>query len=322
MYGKTQKECYTSLKNCLSELQFQEQPKVINSKTFNEWYNEWFNLFKVNILAPSTIKKYKGIYSNYLIGSNITDKPIINISVVELQALINSIEYIKTREHTFVHLKDCFNKAYKIQLISFNPMENVVLAKHQKQIRNALTRNDQQLLISALKDCKWKDIFLLALYQGLRRGEVCALTSYDLDFDKRKISINKSADNINVSGKTKTESSTRIIPMFKASFELLQKYKEVSGKLFNISPNKLNEILTEACRSAGIKHYTIHELRHTFATNCLEAGIPIKQVQVWLGHSSSKITSDIYTHISSDFEQKNTMLFDTHFDTQSDTHEQ
>lgn len=50
-------------------------------------------------------------------------------------------------------------------------------------------------------------------------------------------------------------------------------------------------------------HFTIHDLRHTFATRCMENGIALKTVQMWLGHAKIDTTADIYSHVSGDFER-------------------
>ena len=73
-----------------------------------------------------------------------------------------------------------------------------------------------------------------------------------------------------------------------------------------------------------VPNHKLHDLRHTFATRCIENGIPMKVVQQWLGHSDYQTTANIYTDILSDFELKQIYKmncyfnsnFDTHFDTQ------
>ena len=63
---------------------------------------------------------------------------------------------------------------------------------------------------------------------------------------------------------------------------------------------KYREILKEA----GLKAYTVHTLRHTFATRALEAGIPIKVVSEILGHASVQITMDTYSHVLPDLQSE------------------
>ncbi|MDR2202217.1 MAG: tyrosine-type recombinase/integrase [Clostridiales bacterium] len=53
----------------------------------------------------------------------------------------------------------------------------------------------------------------------------------------------------------------------------------------------------------GVKNFTIHDLRHTFATRCLESGVAMKTIQKWLGHTTYGTTADIYSHVSTEFER-------------------
>lgn len=57
-------------------------------------------------------------------------------------------------------------------------------------------------------------------------------------------------------------------------------------------------------REAGLRSFTVHSLRHTFATRALEAGIPIKVVSQILGHASVQITMDTYSHVLPDLQNE------------------
>ena len=68
-------------------------------------------------------------------------------------------------------------------------------------------------------------------------------------------------------------------------------------------------------KQLGLNGVHAHTLRHTFATRCAEAGIAVKVVQKWLGHSTVQMTLNVYTHVNPDFEAEMVEKFDTHFDT-------
>ena len=64
--------------------------------------------------------------------------------------------------------------------------------------------------------------------------------------------------------------------------------------------NAYDSCLKCVCRRAGIKEISMHDLRHTYATRCVERGIPYKSLQKLLGHASLKVTMDLYVHVSED----------------------
>ncbi len=66
---------------------------------------------------------------------------------------------------------------------------------------------------------------------------------------------------------------------------------------FYIDPATFRDHYQKKLKEAGLGHYTIHALRHTFATRALEAGVPIKVVSQILGHSTVQITMDTYSHV-------------------------
>lgn len=158
------------------------------------------------------------------------------------------------------------------------------------------------------------------LFTGLRAGEVCALQFKDIDIDRGVLSVNNllyrvSKSKLNLEegeyatevelGPPKTKNSMREIPLAK---QVLFIYKHLS-KIINpdyyiatgttkpIEPNTLRKDLDAITNLLNIKRIRFHDLRHTFATRCVTAGIDIKTVSVLLGHSTIDVTLKLYTHV-------------------------
>lgn len=171
------------------------------------------------------------------------------------------------------------------------------------------------------------DFFVFLLYTGLRIGEAIALKWEDIDFKSKTINVNKSIaiaknrDETLINPKTnkpykttkiyqddtKTISSARVIPMSKMAQFALANIKEYNSKneyvLANSNgvpsnPSTLNKTFKAILKRANIKgNYSLHSLRHTFASMLFSKNVDIKVVSELLGHSSTNITYKTYIHL-------------------------
>lgn len=115
----------------------------------------------------------------------------------------------------------------------------------------------------------------------------------------------------------KSKAGMRSIPLTKEAVRILEaqkkkmlsanassiKYREFVFLSSNGNPIKnstYNKDLDRICRKAGLEHFSMHTLRHTFATRCAELGMNPKTLQAILGHSNINVTMDIYVHCTSD----------------------
>lgn len=139
--------------------------------------------------------------------------------------------------------------------------------------------NEQEFtnIIKNTKKQKYKVAFLLGFAAGLRVSEIINLKQSDIDIEGRKILIRQ--------GKG---SKDRIVPLPKGF--RLKFMKEIP---INLSCRSLQRNFKAALNAAGIKRegLTFHSLRHGFATHGLEAGIPLNQLQILLGHENIRSTN-------------------------------
>ncbi len=155
---------------------------------------------------------------------------------------------------------------------------------------------------------------MLALYAGLRIGEVCALRVADLDFLSETIRICHSVQRFSSNGKSrlclqspKSEHSVRVVPMHTA---LLPVLKQLSAKLpkdaylltgrtdHPMEPRTCQYQFAALLKRCGIRRRGYHTLRHTFATRCIEMGADAKSLSEILGHADIKTTLKLYVHPS------------------------
>jgi integrase len=193
-------------------------------------------------------------------------------------------------------LKRIYNLAIKWDLTEKNPVKFVEFLKEPEGRLRFLSKQDQTALLDRCKGDLY-DIVLIALRTGMRRGEVLNLRKADLDFERELIFVSK----------TKT-GRTLQLPMLKEVKLLLEKRVLGLNGQDPIFRNRLGGRLktcggsfNNALRLAGIKDFHFHDLRHTYATDLISAGVEIFTVAKLLGHTDPKITARVYAHLSPEY---------------------
>lgn len=214
-------------------------------------------------------------------------------------------------------------------------------SKKDKEVE-ALTIDEQKAFVKELENEQYKNILLIALHTGMRIGEILALKPSDIDFKNNIINIDNTLTK-NIEGKyiigdtTKTYSSTRKIPITIILKPILEDslrnyitnkntllFCHLNGSI--IMPNTINAHFKKVCKNANIRvvikpkkkkwkngkttlinlktsNVNTHMLRHTYATRCIEAGIPAPVLQKLLGHKDISVTINTYTTIFNKFKE-------------------
>lgn len=155
---------------------------------------------------------------------------------------------------------------------------------------------------------------LLAMFSGLRIGELCALQWQDIDLENAVLHIRSTLQRIKVSDlpnrtsvvitSPKTESSRRDIPLPAFMVNILENFRSsptdylLSGGPRPIEPRLMNYRFKKLLKRAGLPSVRFHALRHTFATLCLQQDFDIKTLSEILGHSGADVTLKTYVHSS------------------------
>ena len=311
--ARTQQDCYDKLKLALKKQKSlnlkmlkEKEPTKKHSMTFIDWFNKWVSLYKQNV-KQGTRNDYNKCLA-YL--KKIQNKEICQITSMELMEQLNNIPFERTKQKTYELLSAIFQKALVNEVVEKNPMLIIEKPKHKRINGIALSSDDENRFEDVLIN-KRADMFLVCLYQGLRKGEMLALTIDDVDFKKKTLTINKSINRFNEVDSTKNDYSNRTIPLFEKTERILEKYQGTVGRLFPIAyqscENKFKKIIAK--EFPGVR-YTIHSLRHTFITRCQECNIPLHIIQRWVGHTiGSSVTSSVYTHSREVAELENIEVF-------------
>ena len=212
-----------------------------------------------------------------------------------------------------------------------NPMINVLKPKSDKLDKKvrALTFEEQQqftefLLSKDISDCKYKNVYLIQMFMGLRVGEVLALSMKDIDLVNKRMNVKRtlSKDEMGytIMGKTtKTYAGKRVLPIpeFLVDHLLEQmtfaenQINNEDGLLFKPDDkqytereNVNSELKRILKRYFGIEDITTHSLRHTYGTRCIESGMQPVVVQRLMGHTDIAVTLNTYTSVFDEFKEK------------------
>ena len=222
-------------------------------------------------------------------------------------------------------LHKALQQAVLLNYIRYNPTTACILPKIVKKEIHPLTDQQTAQLLNLLKGSKYEIPLTVDLFTGLREGELLGLMWDCVDFEKGTILINKQLRRSQRKGGTyyfsppKNNKSRTITPA-PYVMKLLQAQKvqqaeqrlmagpawEDSGLVFTnefgryVSYRAIFDSYKRIVKRIGLPDARIHDLRHTYAVNCIRAGDDIKTVQSNLGHATAAFTLDVYGHFTDD----------------------
>ncbi len=297
---------------------------------FCDYMLEWLAYTKPKVVQSTYIgyeQVIKGRLYPYFKSKNIK---LIDLRAKDIQDFINYLYGQKLKGSTIAHYTSNINTALKeaviAEIIPFNVMDRIERIKKEVYIPKFYTDDE---LISLIEVIKTQDLELpltLGVIYGLRREEILGLTWEAIDFNNKSITIRKTVGRGKYNGVTqflikdipKNKSSYRTLPMFDFIADLLKKYKEKykqNEKIFGntyvkdyknficlmnngelIKPDYVDRVFSRILKANGFRHIRLHDLRHSCATLLLRNGVPLSEIQKWLGHSNI-ITTQRYSHL-------------------------
>jgi integrase len=303
-----------------------EDPKIL----FADFMEQWLDVIRPDIKlttyggycmnVKTVIAPYfreKGIYLQDLTASDINDF---------------YAEQLKRVKATSVHkyhanISKALKYAVEKDFIPYSIMDKVKRPKKERFVGKFLKQSEVVALFEAVKGHKLELGVILGAFYGLRRGEIVGLKWEAIDFEANTITIEHTVTMATINGKrivvaadtTKSKSSYRtlpLVPTFRAKLlairEEQQYYRKLCGKSYNkaegvyiyvdqlgnrIKPDYLTREFPDFMVEHGFRKMRFHDLRHSCASLLLACGVPLKQIQEWLGHSDFAITANTYAHL-------------------------
>lgn len=327
--GKNIQQYFPKLQECrkwYADAKFQDEHGGISAcgnMTVTAWFEYWITNIKGNSIRPNTIRNYKERFEKNIKGC-IGNMKLSDVKPMHCQNVLNQMKdnyRTSTIYQARITLACMFSDAVENDVIAKNPVTKAVkynIGKESKKIR-ALTIEEQKKFLEVAKCTSNYNQYAFLLQTGLRTGEMVGLKWSDIDFEKKIVHIERSMEYRHSAGEwrigePKSKSGYRDVPLTEEAIKILkeQKKKVQALKLINMEfadfvflnrkgePTKnsaYDTTLFKLCDKAGIKRFSMHVLRHTMATRCIEGNMRPKTLQVILGHSNVGITMNLYVHV-------------------------
>lgn len=290
--------------------------------TLVAYYERWFKLYKQSNITDVTKNRYKVI--GKAIHDYFDDTKLVNIRRSDYQGFINWYGANHARDSVTKlngALRSCVGYAIDDDIITKDFTHNVQLVYDRSRKVNVEYLTTAEL--ARLKDAVVQSLnhlstsrymILTAIYTGMRKSEIQALTWKDIDFLHSTISINKSWDEKKKAFKpTKTSSSKRTIKVNRSLLNVIADLKAnhsvmVFQNVLGTIPtsNALNKCLRSIMNLAGIKKqgFHFHSLRHVHVAYLLSKGVDIYAISKRLGHSDITVTLKKYSYFIDEFKAK------------------
>jgi len=265
--------------------------------TLEEAINKYISM-KSNILSPSTIRGYDSIRKNHL-------QPEMNMQIRKITSAV--MQQAVNREAKDSSPKTVSNiyGVVKTVVKEFTGRElHVTLPQREDPDTMVLSIAECQKLVKSIEGDTAEIPILLALFLGLRRSEIIALSHSDWDSSKKELSISKASvydkNHRYVVKTTKTRKSKRKIPVSDYLAKKLDRCVEKNIPFCPMHPDNLRKRLNIICKREGLPNIGLHALRHQNASIMLMLGTPDKYAMERGGWSSNSTMKKIYQHTIND----------------------
>lgn len=312
------------------KLKYEEIDSSPEEILFADYMEEWLEIVKTSIatvtyssysmMVKKTIAPYFRRRKIKLV--DLAAKDIQNFYLAELKRVSAN-----TVIHYHANIHKALKYAVKLDLIPTNPADKIERPRKGSFKGNFYDTEEMKLLLEAVKGTKFEIPVMLAAFYGLRRSEVLGLKWDAVDFDKNTITIKHTVTTCELDGKrilvkedrTKNKASMRTLPLVDFVKEKLLSLKAeqeenrmLCGRSYIkdfigyicineigdlIKPGYLSVEFPKLLEKKGLRRIRFHDLRHSCASLLIANGVPMKQIQEWLGHSDFSTTANIYAHL-------------------------
>ena len=309
---------------------FQVDEPISETVLFTDFMEQWLKVIKSSV-ALTTFSSYSNMVKKVIVPYFKEQK----ITLQELSAKHIQDFYLKELErvsassviHYHANIHKALKYAVKPDLIPVNPADKVERPRKERFMANFYDADEVNKLFEITRGTKLEIPVLFGAFYGMRRSEALGMKWDAIDFERNTITIRHTFTIIDLDGKriavtsdqTKTKSSMRTLPLVPFVKEKLLKLKaeqeenrRLCGRSYIkdymgyvcineigdiIRPGYITSTFPKLLEEHGMRKGRFHDLRHSCASLLLANGVPMKQIQEWLGHSDFSTTANIYAHL-------------------------
>ena len=311
---------------------FQEDVPITGDVLFADFMGQWLTVIKSSV-AVTTFASYSNMVKKVIVPYFRERQ----IALQELSAKHIQDFYLKELErvsassviHYHANIHKALKYAVKLDLISSNPADKIERPKKERFMANFYDADEVNRLFEISKGTKLEIPILFGAFYGMRRSETLGMKWDAIDFERDTITIRHTLTTVALDGKritvaedrTKNKSSMRTLPLVPFVKERLLELKaeqeenrRLCGRSYVkdytgyvcineigdiIKPNYVSCGFPKLLEEHGLRRVRYHDLRHSCASLLLTNGVPMKQIQEWLGHSDFGAAANIYAHLDS-----------------------
>ncbi len=288
--------------------------------TVREYFDDWKQKALKPRVQPRTFLVYDDHIQRYVLPA-IGEKRLDRVSPLDAQGIYAGMTERglspRTVRHTHAVLTSALKQAVRWRLLASNPCDAVDLPKGRRVEQQALSGDQVAAFLAAVDGSPWRAVYHLMLNTGLRPGEVFGLRWRDVDLAAGTLLVRQvvTYDHAkqSVLAEPKTEKSRRRVSFTSDLARVLVAHRDATSGISNplalvfptidgelIHPNRWSRAdFKNALKRAGLpSSIRLYDLRHSMATLALEAGIHPKVISERLGHSTTQLTLDTYSHVT------------------------
>jgi integrase len=295
-------------------------------ESLNSHLDEWLDISASKNVSARTLNNYKSLIRNH-ISESLGGMRLMNVKTIDIDRLYSTMTANgyspKTVRHIHNILSSAFERGIDWEKLTVNPCKRVRLPRQRRAEMKFLTAEQCRRFLKVAKKDDLHALFVLAITTGMRPEEYLALKWSDIDFARSEVRVSRVLIGQKGGGfifeRPKTAKSERVIQLGEEVIAAIKQHRMKQLKLrHRLADSYQDDDLVFATRigtpiahrnlarrhfkpllkAAGLPDIRLYDLRHTATTMMHQAGVNLKVISDQLGHASSVLTLDTYSHVT------------------------